>query len=221
MKLNLRRRDIVLIGGFWLIGCALLGTVLYFAVWQEQPPLEVGNVLRPQATFTVVYNEVTAHNSQAQALEYAQSRWQADAQLMAVTSTWSQTELHAVGEPTSWTYRYYSPSTKRMFFVTITPDGNAIGTLHTERPFVTPPFISAENWQVDSPEAISAWLNFGGSTMIAAMPGIQVVAQLQVKEADSPPTWIVAGFDRATQNYLSVSIDANSREVLTMNTSLK
>ncbi|MEM7030265.1 MAG: hypothetical protein AAF629_11910 [Chloroflexota bacterium] len=220
MKLNLRRRDLILIGGFWLIGCALLVIVFYFAV-QQEPELVTDNVLRPQATFTVVYNQVTARNSQEQALEYAKSRWQEDAQLMAVTSTWSKTELHAVGEPTSWTYRYYSPSTKRMFFVTISPDGNAIGTLHTERPYVTPPFISSEHWQVDSPEAISAWLNFGGSTMIAAMPGIQVVAQLQVKQPDSPPTWIVAGFDRASQNFLSVSIDANSREVLTMNTSLR
>lgn len=221
MKLNLRRRDILLIGGFWLVGCALLATVFYFGVWQSQPESTERLPLRPQATFTVVYNEVTAKNWQDEAYEYATSRWRDDAELMAITSTWTQTELHAVGQPTAWTYRFYSPGAKRMFFVTITPDGEVIGTLHTERPYKTPAFIAPNTWQIDSPQAISAWLNFGGSTMLAAMPGIQVVAQLQVKQSESPPIWIVAGYDQVTQNYLSVLIDANNSEILNVETSLQ
>ena len=221
MKLNLRRRDIILIGSFGFVGCALLATVVYFGVLRNDRQSGPANVLRPQATFTVVYNQVTARNSQSVAFEQARSLWQEDAQLMAVMSTWEKTQLHEVGQPTTWTYRFYSPSARRMFFVTITPAGELIGTLHGEYMYNEPRSISVENWQMDSPEAISAWLNYGGATMLAAMPGIQVVAQLQVRSKDSPLTWTVAGYDRVSQNYHSIFIDAQSREVIQVESSLQ
>jgi len=221
MKLNLRRRDLILIASFWMVGCALLAGVVYFGVWRTQPDPFSGNILRPQATFTVVYNEVTAHKAQELAFDHARSRWQADAQLIAVTSTWESAELRAIGQPTAWTYRFYSPSARRMFFVTITPEGEVIGTLHTERLYQDRQTIPLENWQVDSPEALSTWLNYGGSTMLSAMPGIQVVAQLQVSTPESPLTWIIAGYDRASQHYHSIFIDATTNDVLEVKSSLQ
>lgn len=220
-KWNLRRRDIVLIGSFWLIGCALLGLVLYFGVLQNQSLSVTGSALRPQATITVVYNEITAQSSQKIAVDHAKTNWQEDAQLMAVTSTWERTELQGVGQPSPWTYRFYSPSARRMLFVTVTPQGEIIGTLHTERLIKKPQFIPLEAWQVDSPEAISAWLNYGGAPMLAAMPGIQVVAQLQVSNDESPLTWTIAGYDRASQNYHSIFINAQNREVFQVESSLQ
>lgn len=221
MKLNLRRREIILIGGFWLVGCALLAVVVYFGVLRVEPPGSSANAPRPQATITVVYNQVTAQSSQGVAFEQARRLWQEDAQLMAVTSTWEKTALGEVGQPTTWTYRFYSPAARRMFFVTITPEGELIGTLHGEHIYNEPPAIPVDQWQMDSPEAISAWLNYGGATMLAAMPGIQVVAQLQVRNKDSPLTWTIAGYDRISQNYHSIFIDAQSQEVIQVVSSLQ
>jgi len=221
MRLNLKRRDFIIIGSFWLIGCALLAVVVYFSLRQNQPQGETAKQLRPQATFTVVYNEVTARSHQELAFAQARETWREDAQLMAVMSTWEQTELNELGRPTSWTYRFYSPSARRMFFVTVTPEGELIGTLHGEHMYNEPEIIPTADWTMDSPEAISTWLNYGGATMLAAMPGIQVVAQLQTRSPDSPLTWTIAGYDRVSQNYHSIFINAQSKEVLDIESSIQ
>jgi hypothetical protein len=221
MRLKLRRRELILIASFWLAGCALLGAVFYFGVLQSPSTASTANILRPQATFTVVYNQVTARSSQEVAFAQARDLWQEDAQLMAVMSTWESTNLESVGQPTTWTYRFYSPSTRRLFFVTVTPEGELIGTLHGERLYNAPQPIPLEDWAMDSPEALSAWLNYGGATMLAAMPGIQVVAQLQVRSQDSPLTWTIAGYDRVSQNYHSIFIDAKNKKVMRVESSLQ
>jgi hypothetical protein len=221
MKLKLRRRELFLIAAFWLVGCALLGGVFYFGVWQGSAPAAPANRLRPQATFTVTYTQGTAQSSQEVAFNRARQVWQEDAQLVAVMSTWEKTDLELLGQPSAWTYRFYSPSARRMFFVTVTPAGELIGTLHGERLYNQPQAVPPEKWLMDSPEALSAWLNYGGATMLAAMPGIQVVAQLQVRSQDSPLTWTVAGYDRVSQNYHSIFIDAQKKEVLRIESSLQ
>ena len=198
-----------------------MAVVVYLGVLRSQPQAGPANLLRPQATFTVVYNQVTARSTQSLAAEQARRIWRADAQLMAVMSTWESTQLNEVGQPSTWTYRFYSPSARRMFFVTVTPTGELIGTLHGEYMYNEPEVIPIEQWAVDSPEAINIWLNYGGATMLAAMPGIQVVAQLQVRNKDSPLTWTVAGYDRASQNYHSIFIDAQNKEVLQIESSLQ
>ena len=195
--------------------------VIYFGVLQGSSQTSTVHALRPQATFTVVYNQVTARNSQALATEQARTIWRDDAQLMAVMSTWENTELNQVGQPSTWTYRFYSPSERRMFFVTVTQEGELIGTLHGEYMYNQPQTVTLEDWAMDSPEAISSWLNYGGATMLAAMPGIQVVAQLQVRNQDSPLTWTVAGYDKVSQNYHTIFIDAQSKEVLQVESSLQ
>jgi endonuclease/exonuclease/phosphatase (EEP) superfamily protein YafD len=221
MRLKLRRREIILIGSFWLLGCALLAIVVYFGVLQSQAQPLADKDFLPQATYTVVYNQTTAQSAQELAFDQVRKLWQEDAQLMAVRSTWEQTELNAVGQPSPWTYRFYSPTARQMFFITITPEGEVLGTLHTEQIFDPPKSIRMEDWVMDSSEALNIWLNYGGATMLAAMPGIQVVAQLKVNSASSPLTWTIAGYDQVSQNFLSVFIDARSKEVLQIESSLK
>ena len=221
MRLRLRRREIILIGSFWLAGCALLTIVIYFGVLQSQAQPLPDKAFFPQATFTMVHTQMTARSAQQVAFDQAQKLWEADAQLMAIRSTWEETELNAVGQPSAWTYRFYSPGARQMFFVTVTPEGEVIGTLHSERIYTPPPAIPLEDWSLDSPEALNLWLNYGGATMLAAMPGLQVVAQLKVNSADAPLTWTIAGYDRVSQNYLSVFIDAHSKEILQIESSLQ
>ena len=221
MRFNLRRRDIFLIGSLWLIGIMLLGLAFYFGVRQGNASTSAEIVFTPETNVTVVYTDFTAQTSQVRALEHARQIWTEDAELMAVSSTWEQTDMNQVGQPSPWTYRFYSPSQRRLFFVTVTPEGEIIGTLHGEILYKNPPWIPLEDWSIDSSEAINIWLNHGGATMLEGIPGIQVVAQLQVRSEDSPLTWTVAGYDRVSQNYHTVFIDAKRREVLQIESSLR
>lgn len=223
MKLKLRRSDIILILGFWIIGCALLGTVGYFILYPgiAPPPAPPGKtIIAPQATVTVVFTQVTAKTMQS-AAQAKLSQWAADAQLFAVTATWENAALDSVGEPTFWTYRYYSPSRKRFFFITVGADGSVMGTTHGERIYDAPYPIPADDWVVDSPAAVNTWLNYGGIALVSAAPNLQVVAQLQVNEPNAPLQWTVAGYDKTTKMYHTVFIDARSGKVTKITSSLQ
>lgn len=221
MKFKLQRRDILLITGFWLIGCAVLGVFFYYAVFFNQtPPSVPDDLIIPQATYTVVHTQVTAKSLQ-ELTKNQIALWQKDAQLYSVTATWQKAELEQVGQPTAWTYRFFSPGQKRLYFVTANPDGHVIGTSHTERLYNLPYPIPLQDWAVDSPKAINLWLNHGGAAMLTAMPGIQVVIQLQSDGPDSALTWMVAGYDKISKNYHTVFINATTNEVIKIESSLK
>jgi len=227
MKFKLQRRDIILILGFWLIGCALLGIVGYFILYPDiTAPTTIPQaqatqaVIVPQATVTVTHFEFTAKGAQPLTQEKL-SQWEKDAHLIAVVSTWEKTSLDSVGQATAWTYRYYSPSQKRLFFITVSPDGSVMGTSHGERIYNAPYSIPAEMWSIDSPQALNIWLNYGGEAMLSALKDIQVVAQLEVPNPDAPLQWVVAGYDPDSQNYHTVFINAQSAKVEKIVSSLK
>ena len=222
MKFKLRRSDIILILGFWFIGCALLGTVGYFILSPSFTPQPTADktIIAPQATVTVTFTQVTAKSMQA-AAQPKLSQWATDAQLFAVTATWETATLNSVGEPTYWTYRYYSPSHKRFFFITVGADGSVMGTIHGEHIYHAPYPLPVADWRVDSPEALNIWLNYGGAALITATPNIQVVAQLQVSEPNAPPLWTVAGYNKNTKMYHTVFINAHTGKVTKITSSLQ
>lgn len=227
MKFKLQRRDIILIVGFWIIGCALLGIVAYFVLYPDiASPVNVPQaqatqaVIVPQATVTVTHFEFTAKGVQPLTQEKL-SQWEQDAQLIAVVSTWEKSDIENVGQAAAWTYRYYSPSQKRLFFITVNPDGSVMGTPHGEKIYNAPYAIPTETWAVDSPQALNIWLNYGGEAMLSALKNIQVVAQLEIPNADDPLQWVVAGYDSETQNYHTVFINAQSAKIEKIVSSLK
>lgn len=220
MKLKLRRHEIILIAAFWLVGCALLGVVAYLVIYQTPAGPTPNSITAPQATYTLTHTQVTA-KSMYPATESILLQWADDAQLYTITATWPKTELNLVGESAAWTYRYYSPGQKRLFFVTVNPDGTVTGTSHGERVYTPPQPVPVEAWQIDSSTAINVWLNYGGAAMLAAMPGTQVVIQLQAGAPDGPLTWTIAGFDRLTRQYHTVFVNAQTGEVIKITSSLQ
>lgn len=219
MKIKLSRREIIIIAAFWLVGCLLMGVVAYLIVYQTPAGPGAGSVTAPQATYTLTHTQITA-KSMYPATAGTLSLWADDAQLYSVTATWPKTELNMVGEAAAWTYRYYSPEQKRLFFITVNPDGVATGTSHGERVYNAPLSVPAEAWQVDSSTALNTWLNYGGAAMLAAMPGTQVVIQLQVSTPAEPLTWTIAGFDQVTKQYHTVSVNAQNGKVIKIASSL-
>jgi len=203
------------------VGCALLAAVAYYAFRLQQPPAPPpAGVIAPQATFTVVPSQVTAKSMQAFTRDTL-ALWAADAQFYTVAATWDGVELEQVGQPATWTYRYYSSEQKRLFFITISPQGQITPTSHGERVYHPPQPIVMADWVVDSPQAVNIWLNYGGAAMLAALPGIQVVAQLQIPEPGKPLTWTVAGYDRISNHYHTVFINAKTGKVLNIVSSLR
>jgi hypothetical protein len=209
--MRLRRRDILLLLVGWVFVAVVLVTLV--VVLRSQGSAPAGGVPGPVPTYTVVFTQVTARGLYP-AAEGAALAWQPDAQLVSLTATWRGTAVDQVGAPVEWVFRFYSPSRRLYYFVTVMPDGQVQSIEHARQVDLPPPVIPVEAWRLDSAEALATWLDHGGGAMLGARPGIEVSAQLNVPTPGGDPTWAVVGFDVGSDDFLTVMIHADSGEVL-------
>jgi hypothetical protein len=210
MRLN--RRDLAILLAAWLVvAVAIVTALLLLRPFGElsrpgQPAL--APTVAP--TYTVEYVQVTARSLYPQA-EAAARQWQTDVQLAGVTTSWPQTAVNLVGDPTTWMFRFYSPSQKRLYLVSVTPDGQVTGMPHFQTQASPPAMIDVEAWQIDAPDALAAWLDNGGGSFLGQHPGIEVLAQLSADETrEGQPVWTVVGLGDAPDEYWVVLVDANT-----------
>lgn len=208
--MKLRARDILLLVVGWLfMTVVLVVLVLVFRSRVSEP----AGAPEPVPTHTVVFTQVTALGLYPNAEGLARA-WQPEAQLVSVTASWRNTAINLVGQPTDWVFRFYSPSLRRYYFVTVQPDGQMQGIEHARQVDLAPPGFSIEAWRVNSVEALATWLDYGGGDMLGAKPGIEVSAQLNVPTEAGDPIWTVVGYDTQSNDYLTVMVHAASGEVL-------
>jgi len=208
--MKLRVRDILLLFTGWVFVFVVL--VVLFVLLRLGGAAST-DVPRPVPTHTVSFTRVTARGLYPTAESLARA-WQSDAQLVSLTATWRGTAVNLVGQPTEWGFRFYSPSWRHYYLVTVAPDGQSQGIEHARQVDLPPPILSVEAWRVDSVEALTKWLDYGGGAMLGARPGIEVSAQLNVPTEGGEPTWAVVGFDTTSDDFLTVMIHADSGEVL-------
>ena len=209
--MKLRARDVVLLIVGWVFVAVAL--VAVFVAIRSRSATPTDEQPGPVPTHTVVFTQVTARGLYPRAEELALA-WQPDAEPVSLTATWLGAAIDEVGQPTEWIYRFYSPSWRHYYFVTVQPNGQAQGLEHARQVDLPPPLMPVEAWQVDSVEALTTWLDYGGGAMLGAKPGIEVSAQLNVPTEGDDPTWSVVGFDIQDEDFLTVMIHAQSGEVL-------
>ncbi|MFW9842916.1 MAG: hypothetical protein ACFFES_18685, partial [Candidatus Thorarchaeota archaeon] len=139
--------------------------------------------------------------------------WQPDVELAGASAVWPQTAVNLVGNPVEWQFRFYSPSKNFLYFVSVTPDGQIHGSRHFRSESRPPDTFSVEDWQVDSVQALTGWLDSGGGGFLGQNPGVQVVAQLGLDPASQRLTWSVAGLNDTGEKYWAASIDAITGQV--------
>jgi hypothetical protein len=208
--MKLRARDFIFLIVGWLFAAGVL--VVLVLVFRSQVSRSA-SAPRPMPTYTVVYTQVTARSLYPSA-EATALAWQPDAQPVSLTATWRRTAVNLVGAPIDWAFRFYSPSRRHYYFVTIAPEGQIQGIEHARLVDLPPPLIPNDSWRVDSVEALATWLDYGGGAMLGVTPGIEVSAQLNVPTPGGDAAWVVVGFDPRSNDYLTVIIDADSGEVI-------
>lgn len=211
----MKRRDIFILILVWSTAglLVLIAIFLYLAQTQrtqEGPaPVEALAVPTLPADYQVNYNEYTALNLYPLA-EAAARQWQTDVQLVSVEATWNTTAIDKVGNPTPWTFRFYSPSAERTYFVIALPDGRINARQHFLPEPDSPPLVPVPRWTVDSNQAISVWLNAGGGRFLGENPGMEVSAILRYQDAVGTPLWEVNGLTQDHQIPVVVTVDAQS-----------
>jgi hypothetical protein len=203
---------LIILIGLLSLACISSMVVAIFILSRQQVseaalPLAANGPVQP--THVVAYTQVTGLNGYAQAKAAAEG-WAEDAQLVSANTTWPKIiTVEQVGEPTTWTYRFYSPAKARLFFVTIAPDGQLETIEHVAQVSLPPSPIAPASWLIDSPTALAIWLDNGGETVLRNNPGLEMVIQLRSVSNSPNPVWLVVGLNKQTEEIHAVVIDAN------------
>jgi hypothetical protein len=208
--MGLNRRDVTLLLGIWgVVAVSVAAVLIVLGTMSQQTPVPGA----PAATPTLVPIYTPAASQQTARRQYAQAEavakgWREDAQLLSCRASWEQTAINLVGRPVEWTFRFYSPQSKRLYFVIVEPGGEVKAIQHAQPIDQAPPVLRIEDWQLDSPAALANWLNIGGGSFLGSHAGGTVTAQLNVRAQGQPPQWTVVGFDRNTDETLVATVDA-------------
>ena len=134
-------------------------------------------------------------------------RWQPDATLVSAAASWSFVSLDGFSRPTDWTFQFYSPATQRVYQVYVS-ETTASPIRETLSPYSLPT-IAVQEWQVDSHQALNAWLNRGGGVFIKRHPIVDVSIRL-ARTKESGVVWTVVGLDESGQAVQTEYVDADS-----------
>ena len=143
--------------------------------------------------------------------DQAARSWQADAQLVSATANWPFVDLDHFSEPVAWTFQFYSPGTQRIQVINI--DGDQVGVLREALSPYPLPGVAVENWQLDSHQALKAWLNDGGGRFLSRHSVVDVTARLRHSE-EGQLQWVVVGAVRGEQEIQLTRVDAASGQVV-------
>jgi hypothetical protein len=141
--------------------------------------------------------------------EQAAKSWQEDAALVSAAASWPFVRLDDLSLPADWTFQFFSPALQKIFVVNVSETQVAV-----MRESLSPyplPVLPLDEWQVDSVQALNAWLNHGGGGFLKAHPIVDVNARLR-RSKEGRAQWIVVGVVRSSETVHVVWVDAISGE---------
>jgi hypothetical protein len=146
---------------------------------------------------------------QARAAARAQA---ADAQLVSASTQW-----YAVNEstlqhgPSSWTFVFYSPASKRALDV-IANAGTA-RVVNQTQVWVTPTAMAEDPWRAGPSDALLVFLACGGRAFLTEHP--QALVDVHLAEGGGgSAVWTVVALDTGDRSLFSLLIDAETGQVL-------
>jgi hypothetical protein len=208
---KLKRREVLILAALWIVvGGLICGVTAWLLASRPAVQLGLGEPTAtpsPAPTYTVQFVQVTARQLYPAAEALARA-WEPDAQLAGVNASWPATAVDQVGNPTDWSYRFYSPARSRLYLVGVSSAGQAVGMEHLGRETSAPSVINLDKWKVDSSEAIAHWLDNGGGALLSQSANIEVTMQLGVEPEAGQTVWFVTGSGGSEGQGLALKVDA-------------
>ncbi|MDX1522947.1 MAG: hypothetical protein R3264_15065 [Anaerolineae bacterium] len=202
MLKTLKRRDVIILITFWLTAICTVGIVLIFFLIRATQFSE--------PVYQLETNDFTALALYPVAQEAAE-KWEEDVRFISASATWNNASVAEFEEPIDWVYRFYSPSQQRIIFVIVTSDQRAIVQPHLVRVRRELRVIDPDDWNVDSPVAVEAWLNSGGGEWLQQASSRVVSIQLTFNIERDLPVWTISGFNPETGQQTRFSLGAKVR----------
>jgi hypothetical protein len=200
---SLKRRDLLILIAFWLTCVCVVALLIGFFV------LRRSDISQPPLLYELKAGNISALKLYPPA-QTAALAWESDVQFISASATWEHATLSRLEEPAEWVYRFYSPSLQRIVFVVVSPDQKVIVRPHLDKVRREQRVIDSTGWRMDSPAAITEWLNHGGGGWLKLAPNAMVSAQLTFDSTESAPAWIVSGIEVETGQSISYKVKATS-----------
>ena len=151
-----------------------------------------------------------------QAREAAQTQT-ADARLLSATTQWQAASENALLEGASnWTFVFYSPASGHSLDVVV--NAGVARVVNQTQVWNAPVALAEGPWQAGPGEALLAFLACGGREFVDEHP--QVVVDLHLaKGTGGGPAWTIVALDSKGPSLLSLLIDAETGQVLSVDAS--
>ena len=188
-------RSLLLLFLSLILLAVVVGVVIFDRLIQPTSPT-------PEASLPGI--QLSARQAFAPAAELA-GQWQEDARMAAVSAFWSRVGMQLGGQA-EWAFQFFSPSTRRLAIITVA-DGRAQMVRESVSPYTVATF-SADEWKVDSDQALQTWWNRGGGTLVSRRPEIDLAMQLRPLDEGSQPVWSVVGSTAGTETAFTVVVSA-------------
>jgi hypothetical protein len=198
---SLRRRDYLILTTFWFGSACVVGLILIFFAFSTSG--------QSQSVYELPPDEVTALTLYPLAEEAALA-WEKDVLFISASTSWNHASMAALGQPVEWVFRFYSPGLQRILFVIVTPEHKVIVQPHLRKVRRELQIIDPAEWQMDSPAAMTAWLNNGGGRWLQQSPNPVISAQLTFDLEENVPIWTISGLDVETGQSINYTLKATS-----------
>jgi hypothetical protein len=146
--------------------------------------------------------------------EEAARAWQPDAQLSSASSSWgSGTPPQELLEGrTTWGFHFVSPSTSQFCIVSVVGEGARV--VESDGIPQVPVLLAVADWHVDSPQALSIFLDNGGRDFLAAHASADTHLHLLNSVENETLLWLATGLAADDGVAHTVSIDAVTGAVI-------
>ncbi len=197
--------------GVLLIAVLILGVLLWLSPGiGAAPALPVANVpVAPTPSF--------ARNTALAAFDKARQeagRWQADAQLVQTSATWTQgaaIEDLSKGVAT-WDFTFFSPAAASLAVITVIEDDARIMTERSAAQTIVTQDVG--QWRLDSPEAVARTLQEGGEAFLRSAGVSTMTASLSTAGSEGHIEWFVSLLSKQTGESFTVRLDASNGDIL-------
>lgn len=164
----------------------------------ESPAVE-----SPAVDYRLSGTPYSARSLYSQAEQEAQA-WQPDARLVSAAASWPFADLDGLSAEVDWTFSFYSPGTQRIYVLDVNPD-RVLLIRETLSPYPLP-IVASEQWQIDSHQALNAWLNGGGGDFLQGYPVVDV--SIRLGSDDGRVVWTIAGAAHRSEAVFTMALDA-------------
>lgn len=141
-------------------------------------------------------------------------KWQADAQLVSATATWSQGVTREMLETGAgaWGFTFFAPGAVETAVITVVKE---TGQLVQSSPYIQPETPQAvASWEVDSEPVMTTFLNDGGQAFLDEAVTVTFSMSLAPQPENGRLDWLLTLFAPANGRSLSMRFNATTGEKL-------